>query len=292
MAGAWQDKLVNTTIARMKALGHDAFDVEKVRAFIVQVADLERANPEEFRVGAAYLMDYCKPRTVEGTISRIGTLWSEIPAEEGFKLESIPTTGGATTSGETLSNGHPAYIPISTSAPTSVFGRMQSPPPPPMSVVPPPPPSLQKPESVQPPLDAKPVLPPGPPPIPKSQPSLPSGPVQAPSNSSKSTDMPTGSMNSAQHGTHEMSCVVACRVRGPAEGAASRLNAFLQTKPAIGARITEGVKIHDRWVDMKLVYTVNLAEIYEVILESTDIEDAVTKPLADFGRRTVATVQR
>lgn len=50
-------------------------------------------------------------------------------------------------------------------------------------------------------------------------------------------------------------------------------------------------KVHDNWFDIWIRYSAGLAQIYGLLIAPSWVKDGVTKPVSDFGKRTMATVR-
>lgn len=96
--------------------------------------------------------------------------------------------------------------------------------------------------------------------------------------------------------SHGMVCTIAVKMKKqpkpPAEFAASmqaELNRIFENDSV--AAIQQAVHVHDEWWDLLVSYQLHLAKIYEAVFKYPDVQDAVTKPAADFGKRTIATMR-
>lgn len=86
-------------------------------------------------------------------------------------------------------------------------------------------------------------------------------------------------------------CVIAIRVvAGNAfqkEDIENYLNT-IQSLVGVKFRLVKLLPVVDRWVDIHIAYKKHLAKIYDALHNNPLVEDAITKPLADFGRKTIA----
>jgi hypothetical protein len=56
----------------------------------------------------------------------------------------------------------------------------------------------------------------------------------------------------------------------------------------INHKVQDCIEVVDRWCDIKISYSMHLAKIYDALFDHPDVEDVITKPTNDFGRRTIA----
>ncbi len=165
---------------------------------------------------------------------------------------------------------------VESAPPDSPSAPLPPPPPPgaPMIAPPPPPPnamavSLQ--ETFEEMVEEKPLVVPVPPPPPAktySPPQPPPPPDYQPHN-----NKPTHRVCfSAQLDKSREETVVV-----------EELNRYLVGETGFGARVTDGARLGNGGIDLKVEYTVHITEAYEVLLDHPWVVDLAAKPAADFG---------
>jgi hypothetical protein len=89
-----------------------------------------------------------------------------------------------------------------------------------------------------------------------------------------------------------LECTISLKMKLNQELDLESWTAWLKQKTAnrIRFKLHRGMMIGE-WCDLHISYATHLAKLYDALLSHPSVTDAVTKPLADFGRKTVANMR-
>lgn len=93
--------------------------------------------------------------------------------------------------------------------------------------------------------------------------------------------------------THSMMCTLSMKLNKKLtkEQIKEQFHSFLVAETGFECNVEDVCHIVDDWWDLLITYSIHLNSIYEKVFEQDLVSDLVTKPSADFGKKTLANVR-